>query len=197
MIIYDTLCEYREGLVCEDLKTLCETWKKLNGKKYCLIYQPINPSDDFGEICDLVYKCGDVSFVVEEIDTFLTLNTSGIDRRFLNIVQRGRHRQVELIGITQRPYAIPAILRSQCKELYTFRQFETRDLDWLKGIIGESALQVKDLQRYEYIAFENGNIDKRKTKTLSKTLPELSVQQGQGESILSKRDKQEDQEVDL
>lgn len=145
------------------MKTLCETWGKVHNGNYKLVYQPANPLDEFGDICELVYDCGDITFLVEEIDTFLSLNPAGLDRRFLNIVQRGRHRDIELIGITQRPYTMPAILRSQCKELYTFRQFEQRDIDWLRGILGHQADEVKNLKQFEYLHYSDGEITRGNT----------------------------------
>lgn len=197
MIVYDTLCEYSDGVICQDFKHLCEAWRHLNGKDYKLVYQPISPNEDFAAVCDLVYKCGNITFLVEEIDSFLTINTAGLDREFLNIVQRGRHREVELIGITQRPYAMPAILRSQCKELYTFRQFEKRDLEWLRGILGDRADEVEGLQQFEYIEFVEGSINKRKTLPFSKAVPDLSVQPRQAEEILPKGIEQNNEEANL
>lgn len=197
VLVYDTLCEYSDGVICQDFKNLCEAWKHLNGKPYKLVYQPVSPNEDFASVCDLVYKCGNITFLVEEIDSFLSINTSGLDREFLNIVQRGRHREVELIGITQRPYAMPAILRSQCKELYTFRQFENRDIDWLRGILGDRADEVKSLRQFEYIEYVDGSINKRKTLPFSKTLPDLSIQPRQTENVLPEGVEQDDQEANL
>lgn len=196
LIIYDTLCEYTDGIICEDYQTLCQAWLKVYDKpNYKLVYQPADPMEYFDSICARVYSCGDITFLVEEVDTFLSLNTSGLSRSFLNIIQRGRHNNIEFIGITQRPYALPAILRSQCKELYTFRQFEKRDLDWLKGILGESANEVEALQQYEYIEFVDGSINKGKTKSLSKALPIL--QKSDEKPILQKGYKPEIQESDV
>lgn len=186
VLVFDTLCEYNdaEGIICEDMHTLCDTWRKLsiNGKNFRLIYQPLDFDQDFPAICELVFIHGDMTFLVEEIDT---LFTRAVDYRFLNIVQRGRHAGIELIGVTQRPYAIPPILRSQCKELYTFKQFEDRDINWLKGIIGEIAEQVRKLNQFEFIALINNEIVKGKTqspglpgksKGINKiTLPEVQI----------------------
>lgn len=165
VLIYDTLCEYRQGLIVEDIKSLCETWRKLHGHdRYAIIYQPINPVADFAEVCELVYLCGEITFFIEEIDTFLSINPAGICPEFLNIVQRGRHYNIELIGVTQRPYALPAILRSQCKELYSFRQFEERDIQWLKAIIGQDAEGIRELKQFEFMGLVDGNVITGKTK---------------------------------
>lgn len=195
-MVYDTLCEYTDGIICEDITTLKQAWLKVYDlPKYKLVYQPTDPNADFGSVCELVYKCGSVTFLVEEVDSFLSINTSGLDRSFLNIIQRGRHRFIEFIGITQRPYALPAILRSQCKELYTFRQFERRDIDWLRGILGDEALSVDTLAQYEYIEYVNGRINKGKTGTVSKTV--LNMPQQDKKEPLQNGDKPDIQESDV
>jgi len=147
-----------------DKVELLEFWKRHYKDRFKIIYQPLNPTEDFDDICDLVFECGNLCFLVEEIDSFLSSNTSGLSNSFLNIIQRGRHKEIELIGISQRPYAIPPIVRSQCKELYSFCQKEPRDLEYLRGFIGNEAEQVKDLKNYEFIIWKNGKIDKSKTK---------------------------------
>lgn len=167
VFIFDTLGEYTQGIIIEDIKTLSDTWLKVYDKNFRIIYQPINPVEDFALICDLIFECGDICFCVEEIDTFLSLNPVGLDREFLQIVQRGRHKNIELIGVTQRPYAMPAILRSQCKRLISFRQFEQRDVDWLAGLMGNDAKNIPALVQFEYLEWDNGIITKGKTKKIS------------------------------
>lgn len=164
-MVYDTLGEYQTGVVCESLVTFWQVLKKVyNQPSFFIVYQPLNPVDDFGEVCSDIYTLGNICFLVEEIDSFLSLQTSNLDNSFLNIVQRGRHKMVELIGITQRPYSLPTILRSQCKEMYSFRQFERRDIEWLRGIFGERAEEIATLKQFEYLEFVDGNINIRTTK---------------------------------
>lgn len=191
MLVYDTLNEYEEGIICESKTTLCDIWSKVHGNNYKIVYRPINPLLDFDFICELVFACGDITFVVEEIDTFLSLSPAGLSHNFLNIVQRGRHRDIELIGITQRPYTMPAILRSQCKELYSFRKFEQRDIEWLRGIFGNRAEEIKTLEQYEYLSFVDNHIDKRKTVIVGKTLSNVPVQDK--ENPLPQGDKPDDE----
>lgn len=207
-LIYDTLNEYNEGIICQDLASLALAWSKV-GKEFCLVYQPINPIEDFDVICDLVFSSGDICFCIEEIDTFLSLNPAGLSRNFLNIVQRGRHNNIDLVGITQRPFTMPAILRSQCKELYTFRQFEQRDIEWLRGILGDAAEDVRNLKQYEFIAYAGGKIFKSKTKkggflgntdttTVEETRAPLSeVPPQQREDILPPGDSNGGQEINM
>ena len=158
-MIYDTLGEYsRFGVVVQDFKTLADFWYNKVNDNFKICYQPANPAKDFSIICELVFSCGDMTFYVEEIDTFLSINPQGLDDNFLNIVQRGRHKNIELIGITQRPYSIPALLRSQAKVFYIFNQTETRDIDYLKMIIGNRANEIRDLPTFHYIMDDDGTI---------------------------------------
>lgn len=166
VFIYDTLGEYTSGVIIQDLATLSDVWLKVYDKNFKIIYQPINPVEDFSLICDLVFECGDMTFCIEEIDTFVPNNPQGLDFNFCNIVQRGRHKNIELIGITQRPYTIPPLLRSQCKRLISFRQFEQRDIDWIAAMIGGKAEEISDLKPFEYLEFDNGNINKGKTRKI-------------------------------
>lgn len=166
IIIFDTLGEYSKfGVVCETLKELAEFWDSKKDGNFKIVYQPLNPFDDFPILCDLVFSCGDMCFYVEEIDTFLASNTQGLDVEFLNLVQRGRHKNVELIGITQRPYSIPPILRSQAKIFVCFKQTESRDIDYLKNIFGQEAEKIRNLETFEYLKYEEGIINHSKTST--------------------------------
>jgi hypothetical protein len=102
-------------------------------------------------------------FCVEEIDSFISKNPAGLDYSFLNIVQRGRHKNIELIAITQRPFAIPPILRSQTKVFYSFCQIEARDIDWYKNIYGDQAEELRNLKTFEYLSYDNGKVTREKT----------------------------------
>ena len=164
ILIYDTLGEYQKfGVVVQDLNELAKFWYGKTEQPFKIVYQPLDPHGDFPIICDLVFACGDMCFYVEEVDTFLSSNPSGLDREFLNIVQRGRHKNIEMIAITQRPYAMPPILRSQTGVFYNFRQNEERDIKYLSMIYGKRAEEIRNLQTFEYLKEENGQIEQGKT----------------------------------
>lgn len=173
LFVYDTLnnCRVR-GVIIESYDELVAFWSSILDKNpkaertfpFRIIYRPVDPQEDFERICDLVYSLGYLTFLVEEVDSFIGSQKDSLPRDFLNIVQRGRHRDIELIGITQRPYAIPPILRSQAKEIYTFRQFEPRDIDFMRAFIGDEADKIRDLADYEYIFWDGKNVDYRFTE---------------------------------
>lgn len=153
-LIYDTLGEYEQGVFFDNLDKLKEFWLKVYQDNFRLIYQPTIPRADFDEVCDLVYTCGDMMFLVEEIDCFCS--AQDISLPFANITQRGRHRNITLIGVSQRPFGINRLVTSQAKEIYSFVHREPRDIEYLKFFIGSEAEKVRDLPRYHYLLWKGG-----------------------------------------
>lgn len=161
-LVFDTIGEYSNQGVCfQDLKELGEFWEKFIDKKFRLIYQPLNPykiieaetgKTEFDLICDLVWECEDMALIVEEMDAFC--GSAGISDSFANIVQRGRHRNITLIGISQRPYGISRLISSQAKEIYSFIMTEPRDIEYLSQYIGKDVDKIRDLKEFNYYKWD-------------------------------------------
>jgi len=155
LLIYDTLGEYSKGVIIEDLQALKDFWGKVYRGKFRIIYQPVDPEGDFDAVCRLVYECGELTFLVEELDRYS--RPLALSRPFKEIIQRGRHYDIELIGITQRPHGIDKLLTSQAKEMYIFNTTEPRDVDYFKDTIGYNVVCViAGLQEYEYLKYQDG-----------------------------------------
>ena len=155
LIIFDTLSEYTGGVVFEDREKFFEFWRSHYRRPHRLIYQPLQPDREIEEIAGLVYALGDITFVVEEIDCYCT--SFQISESFAHVIQRGRHRNITLIGITQRPYGINRLLTSQAKEIYIFNTNEPRDRDYLKTLLGQEVeIKLDQLKQYEYIYWQDG-----------------------------------------
>ncbi|MBA7523274.1 hypothetical protein ES705_15398 [subsurface metagenome] len=158
LIIYDTLGEYTAGVIIEDLQALKEFWGLIYRGNFRIIYQPVDPEGDFDAICKLVNECGDLTFLVEELDRYS--RPLALSQPFKEIIQRGRHRNIELIGVTQRPHGIDKLLTSQAKEMFIFNTTEPRDIDYFKATIGYNVVCViAGLQEYEYLKYQDG-VDK-------------------------------------
>jgi len=155
LVIYDTLGEYTDGFVIEDLQELKEIWGDVYRGNFRLIYQPVDPDADFDTVCGLVYGCENMTFLIEELDRYskpLTLSPP-----FKDIIQRGRHRNIELIGVTQRPHGVDKLLTSQAKEMFIFNTTEPRDVDYFKDTIGYPVVvKIAALQEYEYVKYQDG-----------------------------------------
>jgi DNA helicase HerA-like ATPase len=149
VIVYDVIGEYTNGIVCDNLKDFAELLDKRFDSSFRLIYRPLDPPGEFDFICELVYACYDLVFVVEEVDTF---SVNSISLPFANIIQRGRHKNVNLWGISQRPYRVNRTLSSQCKQILCFKMTEPRDVDYIKYLMGEEPSEaVRELGQYQYV----------------------------------------------
>ena len=157
LLIYDTLSEYETGVIfdTEHAEKLKEFWRHVYRRNFRLVYRPLNPQAEIDEIAELVFALGDMTFLVEEVDCYCT--SYQISDAFAHIVQRGRHKNISLIGVTQRPFGIHRLLTSQAKEIYVFGTNEPRDRDYLKLLLGE-AIEPKldELKQYEYVRWQEG-----------------------------------------
>jgi len=158
LFIFDTLGEYTGGVVFEDPEKLKEFWGHIYKKKFRIIYRPLIPQQEFDWIAELIYELGDVTLLVEEIDAFAS--PYQVSREFAQLLQRGRHKNIELIGVTQRPFGIPRLLTSQAKQIYVFNTNEPRDLEYLRSLLGTAAEEkIKTLEQYQYALWEDGSTE--------------------------------------
>ena len=157
LLIYDTLSEYEAGVIfdIEHAEQFKEFWRHVYRRNFRLIYRPLNPQDEIEEIADLVFTLGNMTFLVEEVDCYCT--SYQISDAFSHIIQRGRHKNISLIGVTQRPFGIHRLLTSQAKEIYVFGTNEPRDREYLKLLLGEAIEPKLDqLKQYEYVHWQEG-----------------------------------------
>lgn len=157
LIIFDTMSEYENGVVfgAEEYQQCLEFWRRMYRNRFRMIYRPLRPDVEIENICDLVYSLGNCCFLVEEIDCYCS--SYQISDSFAAIVQRGRHKNITLIGITQRPYGINRLLTSQAKEIYIFNTNEPRDREYLRILLGQEIESKLDaLKQYEYVKWEDG-----------------------------------------
>lgn len=152
-LIYDTLGEYTDGVTISDLDTLRRFWLKVYQRNFRIVYQPLDPDAEFDAVCELVWECQDMTFLVEEIDQYCQLHRMSPEMK--NIVQRGRHRHIELIGVTQRPANIDRLLTSQTKEMYILSMTEPRDIAYFKDAIGGNIEEkIVALDQYQYVRWQ-------------------------------------------
>jgi len=162
LLIYDSMGEYTDGVIVQDLNQLRDYWGKVYRGNFRIIYQPVDPVCDFNSVCCEVCLCEDLTFLVEEIALYskpLTLSPE-----FLEVIQRGRHHRIELIGTSQRPNCIDRMLTSQAKQMCIFNTTEPRDIEYFKSTIGyEAVKKIAALEQYEYVNYRDG-IDELEVK---------------------------------
>jgi energy-coupling factor transporter ATP-binding protein EcfA2 len=92
-----------------------------------------------------------VALSIDEADMF-----SG-GKALKEAIMRGRHDAVSILATTRRPYEIPRDLSSQAGELYSFRQHERRDLDYMRTYFGDAALEIlPELDDHAYMRYTDG-----------------------------------------
>lgn len=153
--------DYNDGVVFYNLADLKKFWVKVYLKNFRIIYRPLDPQKEFPELCKLCIECKDLSLVVEELDIYCQ-NGKTCDE-FFEIIRRGRHHGIELIGVSQRPHGFGRDVTSQTKEFYIFSTNEPKDIQYFKEYFGEYIVdQIGKLQQYEYVKavepFNNENI---------------------------------------
>jgi len=157
LVVYDTMSEYKNGVVfgTENYNDLLLFWKNVYRGRFKLIYRPLKPDAEIERICELVYKLGGCCFLVEEIDCYCSSNQ--ISDNFAAIIQRGRHKNITLIGVTQRPFGINRLLTAMAKEVYVFNTNEPRDREYLRTLLGQEIEQKLDaLEQYQYVHWKDG-----------------------------------------
>lgn len=157
LFVFDLMSEYKEGVVfgVENMRELAWFWRYFYKRNFRIIYRPIKPKTEIIKIAELVYALGDMCFVVEEIDSICT--PWELPDPFAMIVQRGRHKNIKLIGVTPAPFGINRDLTRQAKEIYIFNTNEPRDIQYLSQLLGsEIAEKIPQLGQYSYLKWSDG-----------------------------------------
>lgn len=166
LIIFDTISEYQElappfpAARIKSLHLLYECLAKNHQKNFRIVFDPEDPEQVitlnngnqitiFEEACKLIYThLDDVIVGIEEISNFMT--GTKVPEYLRKIVRFGRHSSISIYATTQRPADVHPLIRAQMTKLISFKQHEPRDIDWLKQVIGESALELKDLKQFTW-----------------------------------------------
>lgn len=82
---------------------------------------------DFEEVCQLIYTCGHLLFVVEEAP--LVCRASYMPPTFGKMVRTGRHRAIDILWTAQRAGEVARTLTSSTDIWIFYSQTEPRDLD--------------------------------------------------------------------
>ena len=155
LLIYDPQGEYIDGVIIDDISELKNFWIKVYRKKFRIIYRPIDAENEFEPICKLVWECHNITFIVEEVQSFC--NPQSICYDFKALISKGRHRDIELIGVTQRPAEISKLLTSQAKRMCIFNVTDPNDIKYFTQTFGMEFIEKLDqLQQYNYIVWRDG-----------------------------------------
>ena len=158
LVIYDIMSEYIDGVTFDDTirSGLVEFWRQVYQGDFRIIYRPLNPKREIDWLAEAVFALGNLTFVVEEIDSVCT--SFDMPRPIQAIVQRGRHRNIEMIGVTPAPFGIHRDLTRQAKSIYIFKTNEPRDIQYLSRLLGEGIeTKLAALEQYQFVNWSDDN----------------------------------------
>lgn len=89
-----------------------------------------------------------IALVLEECEVFLS-TYERFDSPYRDVINRGRHGGISIIGIGQRPSGISTKLRAQCTSVFTFVQNMPEDVAYLQAW-GFDKAEVLNLPQFEF-----------------------------------------------
>jgi hypothetical protein len=155
LITIDPMSQHSDGVIFTDLNELKNYLVKHGERKFRVIYYPLSEqeTEQLLKFAILLENC---SVAIEEIDLYCS--ASSILPNFNYVLRRGRHHNINVFCVSQRPFGINRIVTSQAQVIYSFLQSEPRDVDYLRYIFGDGAEKVKTLKKYNFLHFDNGEI---------------------------------------
>lgn len=173
VIIFDPHKEYvKEGMQIVDYNLFSNVVLKMRFNPYLKIcYYPEEEDIKFifSTVCKMIYELGDINFIIEEVGRFVTALSFPIS--FDKLIRGSRHRNVNIIGITQRATDVPRIVRSQATKIISFQQIEPKDIKYLSEFLDNDTVEkVRQFNQFEYLEYDStGKIEfKKLTTTFSK-----------------------------
>jgi len=160
VVIFDTLGEYNNYEDFTVVTTLKDLHKELLQKyedTYMQIICRYTEQEQYETALAMCYMVGNLTVVIEEISNFS--NAHALSPILEKIVRFGRHRDMSIIGITQRFSDIGLLLRNNLDMLVCFNLTAPNDINYLREIefIGDNADSVPKLKRYQFLVFTNYN----------------------------------------
>jgi len=142
-----------------DRRLMLEWWQwcEQHGRRFRLVYRPRDAYDftEFDEICGLVYACGGMDFVCEELGTYVSpsiFKRTGYALRFKTLLQAGRTRGIRTWLLNQRPTGIPVEVKSEARLAYLFHSNEPADVEYIRDKFGVAAAEkLAALRDHEHV----------------------------------------------
>jgi len=143
VIVFDPLGEY-DGERFENLGALLRHVR--SRARFFAVFRPRDARAEFPWLARIAYEVGSLCLVAEEISW--AISPAKMPVEIETLIRYGRHRDVELVGISRRPAEVNRDLTSNANEVYIFRTHEPRDLEYFRKVIGSAADGLPNLPPY-------------------------------------------------
>lgn len=153
LIVFDITDDFEGGIIYDDIDIFVESIPVLLERDNFRVLLKFTEIEDYETaLAELWYsEYTDYTIMIDEIHLFA--GSTSISPLFYNLFALGRHKSLNIICATQRPYRVNPIVRSQADEVVTFRQTEKRDLELLREL-GFDETEVSSLGKYKHVSVE-------------------------------------------
>ncbi len=144
-VIIDPLNEYRGGIYFFNYEEFEKFDFAIGVFKIILKFKD---DEDYSSAFAKVFEVGNCLLLVEEADLFA--QSQNIDSNLRKILRYGRHRNIDQIYISRRPYELNRLVTAMADEIVVFRINEQRDLEFLQKY-GFNPDEIRSLSNYQHI----------------------------------------------
>lgn len=150
IIIFDTLNEYDDFINIYSPDDLVDFLNKEHNENFIVSLKDLD-DEKANQYFRIINTLENITVICEEIDYYF--GAMSFDKDLLKLIKYGRHKNINIIGITRRPFETNIYIRSQADLVISFQQLEPRDLEWIAKRMGkEKAEKLKKLPLYKFIA---------------------------------------------
>lgn len=149
VIILDPLGDdYNNGAWIRTPEELVLFWNYVrNFSDFCLIVKPKN-DEMISVFWRFISQIRNVWIICDEIDR--ECNAYGIRPELKDVLNYGRHRGLNLIGIARRPSQVHRDLTSQSDWKVVYNTHEPRDLKYLSDFVDTNGLENLEMFKFRY-----------------------------------------------
>lgn len=152
IVICDPLNDYIGGHIFSTFPEFESQFNDLYFRDSFRVIAKFTTDDDFDQLFTFLFNYRNFAILIDETDMFAAYNS--VLPSVKRLISYGRHRSIDLIMISRRPYELNRLVTSQADLIITFKQTEKRDIDFM-ATLGIDPGQVAGLEKYKFIEKDN------------------------------------------
>lgn len=146
LVVWDSMAEYDDLTIIDgDMKLLIALMSRR--KRFRVSFRPDFERLDlqFKQFCAAVYAIGNMRVGVEELNE--VTKPSYAPPKWKGVCSRGRHRGLQIVGMSQRPASVDKDFIGNATEIYSGRLPFAPDWKSLAGKFGKDAPKLETLKK--------------------------------------------------
>lgn len=151
-VVLDWLAEYGEAEGCDvvvGLPACVDALERHARNTRVKLSLRCERLDDFRALLRIVATWSDVLVVVEEASRYCSPHALPDELEIL--IRYGRHRGQDQLYLARRPAELHRDLTANADYVATFRQWEPRDLVYMRALCGDDGLRAADLEPFRVL----------------------------------------------